>query len=133
MLAEFHQYLVVKRDRDVATADAYIYDAREYIKFLSAKIDVDNVLFDITPDLVTSYYEQLRVRGLERSTIQRRMIGLTRFWRFCFRQAMVSSPPVTLDDMDIVLKNTRHPCTPLDYNIFTKIQQEAANEICNIY
>ena len=46
------------------------------------------------------------------TTIQRRLIGLSRFWSYLYRRGL-SSPPVSLDDMDIKVKNPRNPVKPL--------------------
>jgi site-specific recombinase XerD len=133
LLSNFRQYLLIQRDRDSATAAAYVYDALVYIAFYMQFHDTQLTSFDISPELVAAYYEDLRQKPIRRTTIQRRLIGLNRFWKYCYKVKFVASPPVALDDMDIVLKVKRNPCHPLAPNEFAKTLEDSRNELQQIF
>ena len=79
----------------------YCRDAHTYIELLDPESDGDTLSFDITPELVGSYLAWLRTKPkpLQEGTVGRRMVGLIRFWKFCYKIHFVLSSPMTLDDM----------------------------------
>jgi len=112
LLDDFVHYLLVIRDLTKSTAYAYILDVKTYIQFFESEIDGSLESFRIEPELIHKYLYYLKNRNLCGATIQRRLIGLSRFWSYLYRSGL-SSPPVSLDDMDIKVKNHRNPVKPL--------------------
>ena len=132
MLDEFSDYLLLQRERDPSTASSYVYDARTYLCYRLAMDDAELAnLF--TPEVFPGYVVYLRKRDLRNSTIQRRLIGAMRFWKFLYKRKLVKHPPVSLDDMDIVVKKVRNATQPLSPENFAIIRKEALNELHFIY
>jgi site-specific recombinase XerD len=109
---DFVHYLLVIRDLTKSTAIAYTLDVKTYILFFESEIDGSLESFRIEPELIHKYLYFLKKREMSGATIQRRLIGLSRFWSFLYRCG-ISSPPISLDDMDIKVKNPRNPVKPL--------------------
>lgn len=128
LLDEFIHYLLVIRDLTKSTAYAYILDVKTYIHFFESEIDGSLESFRIEPELIHKYLYYLKRKELSGGTIQRRLIGLSRFWSYLYRCGL-SSAPVSLDDMDIKVKNPRNPVKPLgevDY-------QQMINGLDNVF
>lgn len=131
-LADFRLYLTVRRDRTQATADAYIHDSMTYIRYFAEKIDDSLEAFTITPEHVLGFSDWLKQKKLSRATIERRLIGLNRFWKFLYRMKHVAHPPVALDDLDIMIKKARNATQPLCQDDFTHIRKVIKSELANI-
>jgi site-specific recombinase XerD len=132
LLKRFAEYLLLQRERDQATVACYGYDARIYLNY---RLAMDNVNLPnlFTPDAVPGFVVYLRKRGLHNSTIKRRLIGAMRFWKFLYKSKLVIHPPVSLDDMDIVVKKVRNPTQPISPENLTTIRTEALNGLRLIY
>jgi len=132
LLNQFSEYLLLQRQRDPSTASSYAYDARTYLSYrLSTEEAELSNLF--TPEVFPGFVIYLRKRDLHNSTIQRRLIGAMRFWKFLYKRKLVRHPPVSLDDMDIVVKKVRNPTQPLSAENFAIIRKEALNGLQFIY
>lgn len=132
LLKEFSDYLLLQRERDPSTAAHYVYDARTYLTFRLAmdKADLPNLF---TPEIFPGFVVYLRKRQLNNSTIKRRLIGAMRFWKFLYKRKLVTHPPVSLDDMDIIVKKVWNPTQPLSPDNFSTIRKEAFNGLHLIY
>jgi site-specific recombinase XerD len=132
LLKKFAEYLLLQRERDQATAACYGYDARIYLTYRLAmdNVDLPNLF---TPEAVPGFVVYLRKRGLHNSTVKRRLIGAMRFWKFLYKSKLVIHPPVSLDDMDIVVKKVRNPTQPISPENLTTIRMEALNGLRLIY
>ncbi len=122
LIDEFAHYLLVTRDLSDTTSIAYCYDVKTYIHFYEYEIDGSLGSFKITPKIIHKYLYYLKQQNLSGGTIQRRLIGLSRFWSFLYRKGY-STPPISLNDMDINIKNPRNPVKPLgemDYQRFSR-------------
>jgi len=94
------------------------------------KADLPNLF---TPEIFPGFVVYLRKRELNNSTIKRRLIGAMRFWKFLYKRKLVTHPPVSLDDMDIVVKKVWNPTQPLSPDNFSTIRKEAFNGLHLIY
>jgi site-specific recombinase XerD len=126
LLKRFAEYLLLQRERDQSTVQDYGYDAKTYLNYRFQTGDVD-LPYLFTPDDFSGYVVYLRKRGLNNSTIKRRLIGARQFWKFLYKSKVVLHPPVSLDDMDIVVKKIRNPTRPLSPENFAMLRTEALN------
>ncbi len=132
LIEQFSEYLLLQRERDPSTVSSYSYDARTYLAYRLAMdgADLPNLF---TPEVFPGFVVYLRKRELNNSTIQRRLIGSMRFWKFLYKRKLVTHPPVSLDDMDIVVKKVRNPTPPLSPANFATIRKETLNGLQFIY
>jgi site-specific recombinase XerD len=126
LLRKFAEYLLLQRERDQSTVQDYGYDAKTYLNYRLEMGDID-LPYLFTPDFFTGYVVYLRKHGLNNSTIKRRLIGAMQFWKFLYKCKIVLHPPVSLDDMDIVVKKVRNPTCPLSPENFSMLRTEALN------
>ncbi len=134
ILSGFSAYLVVRRDRAASTADAYRHDAIQYIEFYQSRHDgsLDNFMID--PDMFIEFSDMLKRDGkIRRSTIKRRLIGVHRFWGYLYRQKIVPYPPISMDEMDIVVKKILNPTHPVGPERFSKLRKAARHGLSAIY
>jgi Phage integrase, N-terminal SAM-like domain len=134
ILAGFSSYLVVRRDRAASTVDAYRHDSIQFIEFYRAYYDETLENFTITPDAFIEYSDMLKRNGdIRRSTIKRRLIGTHRFWGYLYRERLVSYSPISMDEMDIVVKKIINPTRPVGPERFTKLRKAARHGLRTIY
>ncbi|MBN2548484.1 MAG: site-specific integrase [Anaerolineales bacterium] len=132
LLDQFSQYLLLQRERDPSTAASYCHDAKTFLRYRLVMEDV-NLPNLITPEIFPGFVVYLRKRNLNNSTIKRRLIGTMRFWKFLYKQRLITHPPVSLDDMDIIVKKIRNPTEPLSMANFSTLRKEALNGLLHIY
>lgn len=139
-LDAFRQYLTVRKDRDEATSKAYCYDVSVFADYYAINVDENLFGFTVTPDYIIGFSDYLKRKvnkktneKLKRSTIKRRLIGVYNFWKFLYRYKKIVQPPVSLDDLDIIIKKTTNPTTPLDSQSFQKLREELKNELLSMF
>lgn len=132
LLIQFSEYLLLQREQDQSTVSSYAYDAKTYLNYRLATGKVSLATL-FTPEVYPGFVVYLRKRNLHNSTIKRRLIGAMRFWKFLYKRRLVSHPPVSLDDMDIVVKKVRNPTQPLSPENFAIIRKETLNGLHIIY
>lgn len=131
-LEEFKDYLIKLRDNDPVTADHYAYDANMYLKYrLEHPLTSLTELF--TPEHFQGFVYFLRARQLNNSTLKRRLIGATRFWKYLYKYQHNTHPPMSLDDMDIRVKKVRNVTHPLTPQNFCNVRKESLDGIQHIY
>ncbi len=134
ILSRFSSYLVVRRDRAAATADSYRHDAIQYLEFYRQYYDETLASFTINPDTFIEFSDTLKRNGsIRRSTIKRRLIGVHRFWGYLYREKIVGYPPISMDEMDIVVKKVTNPTRPVGPEGFSKLRKAARHGLCAIY
>ncbi|MEA3421949.1 MAG: site-specific integrase [Acidobacteriota bacterium] len=132
LLLEFRRYLEIRRDRAESTAYSYGRDANDYIVFFKEGND-DKTNLIISGELLVGYLYYLKKQSICNATIKRRLIGVRNFWKFLYKKGYVEEPPVTLDDLDIVVKKKRNPTQPLGPQDYVVIREEIKNELSYIY
>jgi integrase/recombinase XerD len=91
LIADYLGYLSVERGASAHTISAYARDLRNYAEFLDARgVGVPDA---VSPNDVTAFAADLRVRGLASSTIERRMAAVKGFHRFLVRESITQNHP----------------------------------------
>lgn len=130
-LGKFRRYLEIRRDRAETTAYNYVRDAYDYIDFFKDSHD-EKTKLTISGDHLVDYLYYLKKQPICNSTIKRRLIGVRNFWKFLYKRGFIEKPPVTLDDLDIVIKKRRNPTNPLSPREYTFLREETKNELSYI-
>ena len=139
ILDAFRQYLTVRKDRDEATAKAYCYDVSVYADYYANNVDENLEGFTVTPEYIIGFSDYLKCKinkrtnkKLERSTIKRRLIGVYNFWKFLYKDRKRANPPISLDDLDIIIKRTTNPTEPLTRKSFSQLRKDLKNELLSM-
>ncbi|MBI9044603.1 MAG: site-specific integrase [Anaerolineaceae bacterium] len=131
-LEEFEEYLLGQRDKAESTVYSYLCDVKIYINFFREEISPINEDFSINQYTIPKFFVFLKKRKIKKSTILRRLRGMRAFWSFLYKKGYLSNPPMTLDEMDIVVKSSRNPTKPLSHERFIKIRELCFNELIRI-
>lgn len=132
LLENFGNYLTELRENDPSTVEHYTYDARMYLK--QRQTHPLTSLADLyTPEYFIDFVRSLRKRKLNDATIKRRLIGATRFWKYLYKQAINTHPPMSLDDMDINVHKSVNPTRPLTPINFYTVRKEVLDGLQLIY
>lgn len=139
-LSEFYEYLILRKERDEATGIAYCYDVNVFADFFCEHIDANLVGFTITPEYVKQYSDYLKLKvnkktnkKLGKSTIKRRLIGLYAYWKFLYRNKLIEYPPVSLDDLDIVIRKSKNATVPMNSLKFMELRKELKGELLSMF
>jgi site-specific recombinase XerD len=98
-IADFARFLHVERNLSAHSLRAYLGDLRALFDFLDGPLedrDPHERPFDpgsLTRNHLRAYLGELRRRGLERTTVQRRLAGLRAFYGYLQREGWVSEDP----------------------------------------
>lgn len=84
----FISYLLDERKFSPKTAEAYKEDVSEFLGFLSV-INPPKEVGDVDPDLIRSYLLDLSNRGIEKSSLKRKLAALKHFYRFLFLKDII--------------------------------------------
>jgi site-specific recombinase XerD len=120
LLSEFFVYLKGVRAATDATVAAYKHDLDRYLEYLKSKSDIPQGEFMLNERTMRGFVSFLRVRGNADSTIQRRLDGVSAFWKFLYLEHDFDTPK-SARDCGIRLKNKRNPTVYIprsDYRIF---------------
>jgi integrase/recombinase XerD len=91
LIADYLGYLSVERGASAHTISAYAGDLRDYAEFLDArKVGGPDA---VSPNDVTAFAADLRVRGLAASTVERRLAAVKGFHRFLVRESITENHP----------------------------------------
>lgn len=105
---EFTIYLKGVRAATDSTVAAYNHDLDIYQEYLESKPEFASVGFVINERTIRGFVGFLRTRGNAESTIQRRLDGVSAFWKFLHLEYDFD-PPKSARDCGIRLKNKRKP------------------------
>ena len=133
LLEGFSKYLSVRRKRASSTVKEYIFDAKIYIQFHLTFIDDLPEHFTITKQSFLEFHDYLFERGISDATLQRRLIGVRRFWSYLYKEHKTAIPAMTFDDLDIVFKKRLHPTRPLSQANFSDFRKVARRGLDDIY
>ena len=104
----FFAYLKGVRDSTNATVAAYSHDIDMYLEYLANRPDKTSDDFEINERTMRGFASFLRARGNASSTIQRRLDGVSAFWKYLHFDHGFSEPK-SVKDCGIRLKNKRNP------------------------
>lgn len=120
LLNEFFAYLKGVRAATDATIAAYKHDIDMYLEYLTSKPDIAPGQFVINERTMRGFAIFLRERDNVDSTIQRRLDGVSAFWKFLHLEHDFDEPK-SAKDCGIRLKNKRNPTPSIprtEYTIF---------------
>jgi len=137
---EFYGYLLDRKQRDEATCKAYCYDVTVFANYYSENVDTNLSSFTVTPEFVIQYSDYLKQKvnkktnkKLGRSTIKRRMIGLYAFWKYLYKVKKKGGAPVSLDDLEIVIRKTRNATVPVNSQTFLELRKVLKDELLSMF
>ena len=104
----FFAYLKGVRDATDSTVAAYSHDIDMYLEYLESRPDKTSVDFEINERTLRGFAIFLRARKNASSTIQRRLDGVSAFWKYLHLDHGFSEPK-SVKDCGIRLKNKRNP------------------------
>jgi tyrosine recombinase XerD len=147
ILEEFKLYLEVERNLSIHTVRAYYTDLFDFLKWVSN----DN-LQDITHKNIRAYLVEFQPRNYSRTTIARKIAAIRTFYRYLYREKLVSVNPVdniksprkikslpkflSKDEVDTIL-NSINTNTPSGFRNRTILEMLYASgmrisELCNL-
>lgn len=89
LLDEFKLYLEIERNLSLHTVKAYSSDVLEFIEWLG-----DNKPEDMTHKNIREFLAIVQTHNLSKTTISRKIAALRTFYRFLYRERIVTSNPV---------------------------------------
>lgn len=96
VLKHFGGYLSVERGLSENSVSAYLTDLRDFAEFLTAQ--QTNAFASVTRDDIISFLSECRERGLESSSIARRLVSIKVLFRYLFQENLI--PNDITDVMD---------------------------------
>lgn len=90
----FIQYIEAEKRFSPLTAKAYRSDLEQFADYLHSRYECDNVL-KVTTAMVKSYVVEMKERGLENRSINRKLTTLRTFYKFCLRENLINKTPMT--------------------------------------
>ena len=112
---DFFGYMTGVRDATNATIAAYSHDIDMYLEFLANRPDKKTDDFEINEHTMRGFAIFLRARKNTSSTIQRRLDGVSAFWRYLHLFHGFNEPK-SVKDCGIRLKNKRNPTNSIPRN-----------------
>ena len=108
LLSGFFAYLKGVRDATDATVAAYSHDINMYLEYLECRPDKTSDEFEINERTMRGFAIFLRARENASGTIQRRLDGVSAFWKYLYLEQGFNEPK-SVKDCGIRLKNKRNP------------------------
>ena len=96
ILKHFGGYLSVERGLSENSVSAYLTDLRDFVEFLTAQQKI--AFGSVTRDDIISFLSECRTRGLESSSIARRLVSIKVLFRYLFQENLI--PNDITDVMD---------------------------------
>lgn len=117
-LLENFKHHLIGAGRATSTTDSYYHDAVRYLQFL-ADTDPDLQAINFKKATVKAFVYELTIKGIQKSTIQRRLMGVLAFWEYLNDLEKVEAP-MKLKDLKIILKPVTNRTKPLSHNDFIR-------------
>lgn len=108
ILPDFWEYMTGVRAATDSTVAAYKHDINMYLEYLQSKADITPGMFVLDEHNMRGFAIFLRARGNADSTVQRRLDGVSAFWKFLHVEYGFDEPK-SARDCGIRLKNKRNP------------------------
>ena len=118
----FFAYLKGVRDATDATVAAYSHDIDMYLEYLASRPDKTSDDFEINERTMRGFAIFLRARENASSTIQRRLDGVSAFWKYLYLEHGFNKP-VSVKDCGIRLKNKRNPTNSIPRKEYTLLME----------
>ena len=84
----------------------------------------------LTPVLLC---DMLRLRCAAYSGFTVRHAPAYAFWKFLYRNKIIEYPPVSLDDLDIVIKKSKNATVPMNSLKFLELRKELKGELLSMF
>ena len=94
LIDQFITYIESEKRFSKLTASAYRRDLTQFAAYLAKTYELED-LTKVTTLMVKSYVVQLKERGLENRSINRKMSTLRSFYKYCLREQKVEKTPMT--------------------------------------
>lgn len=94
-LNQFFEMLMGERGSAKNSISAYKTDFQDFRQFLMPKFGEDFDLKLINHEIITEYANDLALRGMKETTIQRRRSALRQFFFFCLQEKLIDFDPTT--------------------------------------
>ncbi len=113
-IEKFYNHLILM-DRDIATASAYRTDVLAYVNCTG------DTELKFSEEKIYGFLRHLRGRRLAPATIQRRIIGVLRCWRWAYRAGISNEPPLEMKDFGFRSRCRRRVTRVLNENRFNDL------------
>lgn len=101
VLKQFLDYLRIERGMSENTLDAYWRDIRQYLNFLN---DIGFKFSRVEPMTLSPFFEKLREKGRDSSTIARKVSSIRSFYRFLLQEERIDADPT----INLILPKRAH-------------------------
>jgi integrase/recombinase XerC len=95
-IGKYLQYLQSVRNSSPHTILNYGKDLEQFVAYLSPPGEQPPALPKITHQIIREFVGHLHERGLEKSSIARKLAALRSFFKYCVREAMIKENPARL-------------------------------------
>jgi len=130
-IQNFFTHLKGVRDASDATVAAYAHDIDMYLEYLASRPDQPSDEFVINDRTMRGFATFLRARNNVSSTIQRRLDGVSAFWKYLHLDHGFSEPK-SVKDCGIRLKNKRNPTNSISRKEYTLLMEAIYVDLGNI-
>jgi site-specific recombinase XerD len=127
---EFNAFTKDIRNTTDSTLSAYNHDIDTYLEFLEGDPNV-STSFLINERTLRKFVSFLRARKNSDSTIQRRLDGISSFWKFLHLEYDYEKPK-SPKDCGIRLKNKRNPTSPLSHDQYITFMEAVYDDLRKI-
>ena len=127
---EFNRFAKGVRNTTESTLAAYNHDLDTYLEYLVSDPKKSSN-FEINEHRLRNFVIFLRERGNVNSTIQRRLDGVSAFWKFIHLEYNYSEPR-SAKDCGIRLKNKRNPTPSIPRNEYKIFMETIYDELRSI-
>lgn len=129
-LLENFKHFLIGAGRATSTTDSYYHDAVRYLQFL---VKADPYLQNINFKKVKlkAFVYELTMEGIQKSTIQRRLMGVLAFWEY-LNDMKMAEKPLKLKELKINIKPQTNPTKSLTDDEFIRYIEGLQDELASI-
>jgi integrase/recombinase XerC len=115
-IAKFLHYLQYVRNASPKTSVNYRIDLEQFLAYVTPPDEEPLALASIDHLIIREFVNHLYDRGLEKSSIARKLAALRSFFRFCVRENVLKQNPARLVARPKLPKRVPHISTPEEMN-----------------
>lgn len=115
-IAKFLHYLQYVRNASPRTTENYKVDLDQFVAYVSPPGEKTMALGQVDHLIIREFVNHLYDRGLEKSSIARKLAALRSFFRFCVREHIVKKDPACLVSRPKLPKRVPSVSTPEEMN-----------------
>lgn len=91
LIDQFLNYLLVERGLSKNTLEAYGHDLRLWSQYVQGKKSKEVTLSQMEPDGILNFLIWRKAMGVDSRTLARNLVALRNFFKFCYREKIISS------------------------------------------